>query len=113
MRATNRARELRRDSTPAEKILWRALRGRRIKGAKFRRQRPIGPFIVDFVCLDHSLVVEVDGGQHADSAYDARRSRYLPRQGYRVIRFWNGDVLGNADGVVARIAEELDKSIRR
>jgi very-short-patch-repair endonuclease len=104
-----RVKKLRTLMTDAEWKLWRALRSRGI-GGKFRRQVPLGPFIVDFVCFDSKLVVEVDGGQHADNPRDAERDRYFTDQGYRVLRFWNTDVLKNLEGVLTRIAEFADPS---
>jgi len=95
--------------TDAEQKLWRALRSR-ASGAKFRRQVPLGPFIVDFVCFEAKLVVELDGGQHADNPRDAKRDRYFLDQGYRVLRFWNNDVLKNMEGVLVRITEFADPS---
>ena len=83
------------------------VRDRRLSGFKFVRQEAIGPFIVDFVCRDRRLVVEVDGGQHADSAADAARDAFLASEGYRVMRFWNNDVLRNCDGVLTVILEAL------
>jgi very-short-patch-repair endonuclease len=95
-----RARKLRSNLTDAESILWRHLRFRQIDGYKFRRQRPIGHYIVDFVCLEKKLVIEVDGGQHnGEATYDARRDRWLRAQGYEVLRFWNDEVLTKIDGV--------------
>jgi len=105
--AVDRARRLRRNATEAEKLLWRELR-RCFPNAKFRRQSPLGPYICDFLCFRHKLVIEVDGGQHAVAAmHDARRTAYLENEGYRVLRFWNGDVFGNIDGVLASIAEQI------
>ena len=102
------ARSLRRNATDAEHALWRVLRARSLQGWKFRRQVPIGAFVVDFACLDAMLVVEVDGGQHAEDAEaDARRTAYLARQGFRVLRFWNHDVLTNLSGVVDVILRAL------
>ena len=101
------ARRLRRAMTDAERALWRHLRMRQIAGARFRRQHPIGPYVVDFVCLAHRLVIEVDGGQHADSMSDAARDAFLRTHGYQVLRFWNHDVLGNPEGVWLRIAQAL------
>jgi very-short-patch-repair endonuclease len=95
--------------TDAEQKLWRALRSR-TSGAKFRRQVPLGPFVIDFVCFEAKVIVEVDGGQHADNPRDARRDRYFSDQGYRVLRFWNNDVLKNMEGVLIRIAEFADPS---
>lgn len=96
-------RELRRHATEAEKHLRRALR-EAFPEAKWRFQAPVGPFRVDFLCFAAQLVIEVDGGQHAEDADDARRTRFIEREGYRVIRFWNNDVLENTDGVIAQIS---------
>jgi very-short-patch-repair endonuclease len=102
-----KAQRLRRDMTDAERKLWSALRNRQLEGAKFRKQQPIGPFIVDFVCQEHRLVVEADGGQHAESSADLRRTAFLESKGYRVLRFWNTDILTNLNGVADVIATEL------
>jgi very-short-patch-repair endonuclease len=102
------ARNLRRTQTNAERKLWFLLRDRRLAGFKFRRQHPVGPFIVGFCCTDARVIVELDGGHHAlthDS--DTARSGYLAGQGYRVLRFWNNEVLGNTSGVLERIVEAL------
>jgi len=102
------ARTLRKRSTEAEKLLWSRLRGRRFEGIKFKRQVPIANYIVDFVALDLKFVVEVDGGQHdVRAARDAERTRVLEEWGYHVVRFWNNDVLGNIDGVLEAILQEL------
>lgn len=101
----DRARELRRNQTEPELRLWGHLRGRRLLGEKFRRQVPIGPYIVDFLCKELRLVIEADGGQHTEQeAYDARRSAWLETQGYTVIRLWNVDIMQNTDGVLEAIA---------
>ena len=102
-----KAKRLRRDVTDAERKLWSILRSRQFEGAKFRRQQPIGPFIADFVCQEARLIVEADGGQHSDSASDVRRTEFLERAGYRVLRFWNNDILENLDGVAQAIAAAL------
>jgi very-short-patch-repair endonuclease len=82
------ARKLRREMTDAEQKIWKLLRGRKLGGVKFRRQYPVGPFFADFCSVEHMLVIELDGGQHADNlAYDDERSAYLQHEGYRVIRF--------------------------
>ena len=95
-----RARQLRRRSTDAESTLWHELRSRQLSGHRFKRQHPIGNFIVDFVCLESHLVVELDGGQHLESGdYDAARTAYLLDRGFTVIRFWNNQVLNELDGV--------------
>jgi very-short-patch-repair endonuclease len=99
-------RTLRRAATDAERRLWSALRSRRL-GAKFRRQHPIGCYVVDMACVELRLVIEADGGQHTDSASDTVRTRYLERGGWRVLRFWNNDILENTDGVLEVIAAAL------
>jgi very-short-patch-repair endonuclease len=95
--------------TDAERKLWHALRSRSI-GAKFRRQVPLGPYVVDFVCFEPKLIVEVDGGQHLENARDIIRDKYFERQGYRVLRYWNNDVHSNLDGVLMTIASAIDPS---
>ena len=103
-----RARKLRSNLTDAESYLWRHLRFRQIAGHKFRRQRPIGPYIVDFVCLEKKVVIEVDGGQHAQTqTLDDTRDKWLRSQGYVVLRFWNNEVLSNLDGVLQVIDSSL------
>jgi very-short-patch-repair endonuclease len=102
-----KARTLRKNSTEAEKRLWAALRSRRFNGYKFRRQRPIGCYIADFVCMEHKLIIEADGGQHADSAHDSERDVWLKGEGWRILRFWNNDVLANMEGVLTGILREL------
>ncbi|MPZ37537.1 MAG: DUF559 domain-containing protein [Rhizobiales bacterium] len=97
-------KRLRTFMTDAEHKLWRALRSRGV-GSKFRRQVPLGRFIVDFVCFESKLIVEVDGGQHSENRRDTERDHYFTGHGYRVLRFWNNDVLKNIDGVVTRIVE--------
>jgi very-short-patch-repair endonuclease len=105
----DRARALRSNLTDAERKLWLLLRRRYVEGHKFRRQRPIGPYIVDFVCLERGLVIEVDGGQHAEeTVYDETRSAYLRRRGFEVIRFWNTDVLSNSYSVMDVIHAALE-----
>jgi very-short-patch-repair endonuclease len=102
------ARDLRNNATEAERLLWRYLRRRQLKGFKFRRQRPIGPYICDFVCLETSIVIELDGNQHiAQATYDSNRDAFLRSQGFRVLRFWNADVLSQTDSIVAAIYEAL------
>jgi crossover junction endodeoxyribonuclease RuvC len=101
---TARARRLRGDSTDVEAKLWRRLRNRQLEEVKFRRQEPILGYTVDFVAHEQRLVIELDGGQHADRAEnDARRTRNLEQAGFRVLRFWNSDVTGNLDGVLETI----------
>ena len=101
------ARALRRLMTDAERKLWLALRARRFAAAKFRRQVPIGPYVADFLCYEQRLVIEVDGGQHAESERDKVRDRWFARNGFRVLRFWNNDVLTNLDGVSTAIISVL------
>ena len=96
----DRARELRKADTHAETLLWSRLRNRKLGGWKWKRQVPRGSYIVDFLCSEASLVVEIDGGQHAERvAYDERRTLWLQTQGLRVVRFWNHQVLENVTGV--------------
>jgi len=103
------ARSLRKQASEAERVLWRHLRGRHMKGYKFRRQVVIEPYIVDFVCLDAKLIIEADGGQHVDQAsYDARRTARLAAKGYRVMRFWNNEILGDIHNVLEQIYLALD-----
>ena len=102
------ARRLRRSQSDAEYALWFQLRRRRFLGLKFRRQHPMGPYIVDFCCVDKKLIVEVDGSQHLENAdYDAQRTTFLERDGYRVIRFWNHEALTEMDGVIEKLAQFL------
>ena len=104
------ARRLRAEMTDAERQLWSRLRARQIEGLHFRKQVPIGDYIVDFCCLKRRLIVEVDGGQHAERAdYDSERTAWLSQEGYRVLRFWNNEVLQNADGVVETILRVVKK----
>ncbi|MBA3666748.1 MAG: DUF559 domain-containing protein [Sphingomonas sp.] len=106
----DRARTLRRDSTDAEKKIWSALREARL--AKFRRQMPVGPYFADFACFAERLIVEIDGGQHSPEG-DAARTRFLEAQGYRVLRFWNHEVMENVGGVIETIAQQLSPSPSR
>jgi very-short-patch-repair endonuclease len=102
------ARRLRKEPTDAERKLWSALRQRQLTGFKFRRQVPIGDFVADFACLSQRLIIEVDGGQHdTNREKDAARTAWLASRGYRVVRFWNNDVLANLDGVVRTILAAL------
>jgi len=103
-----RARELQRNLTDAERIIWYGVRAHRLNGVGFRRQAPIGPYIVDFVSHAAKLIVEIDGGQHFENEQekrDARRTRFLEAKGYRVLRFSNLDATRNRNGVLERIAE--------
>jgi very-short-patch-repair endonuclease len=108
LKKTERARRLRRASTDAETRLWNRLRSRALGGHKFVRQEPIGPYVVDFVCRELRVVIEVDGGQHATAKPDAIRDQWLADHRYRVLRFWNNEVLRNTDGALESIAMALD-----
>jgi len=103
---TSRSRKLRRDATDAERKLWSILRNRQLAGYKFRQQVEIDGYIADFLCAERRLIIEVDGGQHTPER-DARRTAYLESQGFRILRFWNHDVLQNLDGVWTTIEEAL------
>jgi len=105
----NRARRLRRDQTDAEAKLWARLRTRQFCGLKFRRQHPIGPYVADFCCVERGLVVELDGGQHATQAEaDQKRSIFLEQRGYRVLRFWDNEVLVSPDAALEQIVWDLN-----
>ncbi|HEY0525546.1 MAG TPA: DUF559 domain-containing protein [Stellaceae bacterium] len=109
--ANAHARQLRSNLTDAEARLWRWLRRRQL-GQRFRRQVPLSPYIADFVCMERRLVIEVDGGQHStDVARDTRRTAWLEAQGFRVLRFWNNEVLGNTEGVLSTIAAALGERV--
>ena len=111
----NLAKGLRRKQSDAEQRLWIALRSRQLNGLKFRRQQPVGNYIVDFICLDEKLIIEVDGGHHNDVPAiekDKQRQTWLESEGFQVIRFWNNDVLENLEGVVFRIMEVLEERRR-
>jgi very-short-patch-repair endonuclease len=102
------AKAMRKEPTPAELKFWYAVRDRRLDGLKFRRQVPIGPYIADFLCPDHGIIIELDGGQHAEQmSDDEARDRYLVSQGYLVLRFWNHEVLTSMDGVIDKIFSVL------
>jgi very-short-patch-repair endonuclease len=111
-KALDRARVLRRDETPAERRLWNAIRGRRLMDVKFVRQLPVGPYFTDFACREAMLIIEVDGDTHSSDVevqYDKRRTAFLEREGYRVLRFWNDDVYKAlpevCDAILAALAE--------
>jgi very-short-patch-repair endonuclease len=98
------SRNLRKRQTDAENLIWRHLRRKQVEGLRFRRQHPIGKYIVDFVCLEKQLILEIDGGQHAiEKEKDSDRDTWLTIEGYRVLRFWNNEVLGNLPGVLETI----------
>jgi ATP-dependent helicase HrpA len=107
------ARNLRRKQTDAERKMWRVLRGRQFENSKFRRQEPIGQYIVDFVSLERQLIIEIDGGQHnqqPEIEKDEVRTKWLEKKGFKVIRFWNNDVLLNIEGVAIRILEAINSN---
>ncbi len=101
------AKSLRTSMTDAERRLWYRLRAHRLQGIKFKRQAVIGRYIADFVCFESKLVIEVDGGQHEGKVSDIERDRWLAQQGFRVMRFWNNEVLHNTDAVISRILEVI------
>ena len=104
----SRQRQLRKSPTLAEQRLWSRLRLRQVGGCKFRRQHPVGGYIADFACIERRLIIEADGGQHAVDPKDLIRTERLEALGWRVLRFWNNDILANLDGVVAVILDALD-----
>lgn len=107
---TANGRQLRQNMTPAERTLWQHLRGKRLGGYKFRRQQPFGGYILDFVCLEAKLMIEIDGGQHAEQvAYDEARTRDLEAAGFTVLRFWNNEVLQQTEAVFTAIWQRLEK----
>jgi very-short-patch-repair endonuclease len=106
---TERAKSLRRRLTDAERRFCKHARDRQIAGAKFRRQWPIGRYVADFVCLEACIIVEIDGGQHAESESDAVRTSFLEGLGYVVLRFWNNEVLLNTDGVLLAVAQAIQQ----
>ena len=105
------AKQLRTQMTDAERRLWYRLRAHRFQGYKFKRQAPIGPYIVDFICFDRGLIVEVDGGQHSESEIDNRGDHWLRTEGYHVLRFWNHDVLKQTTSVLEEISKALNETI--
>ena len=109
MSSTSRARDLRKTSTEVEKILWHHLRNRNLCDVKFKRQYRIGHYIVDFICLQRKLIIELDGSQHYDTEqYDAKRTSYLKARGYEVIRFWNNAITEDIDPVLQKIHLESE-----
>ena len=106
-----RSRQLRRDTTKAEELLWKHLRNRQVADAKFRRQAPLDSFIVDFICEKAKVIAELDGGQHAEHVvYDAERTAALEAYGYIVLRYWNADVLAKVEGVLRDIEDVIKSS---
>ncbi len=106
-RLTSTAKTLRKNSTDAEIFLWTHLRAKRFDGLKFKRQVPVGDYIADFICFDKRLVVEVDGGGHAENESDRVRDAWFAERGFKVLRFWNNEVFGNIEGVL----EEISKNV--
>ncbi len=105
-----KARRLRQNQTDAEKIVWQQLRSRQLAGCKFRRQHPLGNYIVDFICLDRKLIIELDGSQHMETLeYDEKRSNFLQQEGFVILRFWNNQVFEELETVLAVIHGELTK----
>jgi len=105
---TDLARELRENTTEAEKLLWRRLKNRQLEGFKFRRQQPIGPYIVDFVNFEKKIIIELDGGQHAiEEEKDSKRDRWLAQQGFEVLRFWNNEVFESLEGLLETLRRKL------
>ncbi len=102
------ARDLRKKMTESERALWSLLRRKQIEGYRFRKQVPVGKYIVDFACLEARLIIEVDGGQHDESASDVERDAWLKAQNFRVLRFWNNDVLKNPEGVMQVVVKVLE-----
>ncbi|WP_265517098.1 endonuclease domain-containing protein [Nitratireductor luteus] len=100
------ARTMRADATLAENLLWQALRNKQLEGLKFKRQVPLDGYILDFVCFDARLIVEVDGGQHSESTRDLQRDRHFETQGFKTLRFWNDEVVKNIDGLCLTILHE-------
>lgn len=112
---TIQARNLRREQTDVEKLLWYRLRNRQIAGVKFKRQFPVDDYIVDFVSLENNLIIELDGGQHTNGhivKYDKQRTKYLETRGFKIIRFWNNEVLTNLEGVLECITLTLTLSLK-
>jgi len=101
------AQKLRNNSTDTEKYLWKYLRGRQLEEFKFRRQHPIGKYIVDFINLERKIIIEVDGGQHSENKKDKLRDKWLTEKGYEVLRFWDNEVLTNIEGVIESIRNKL------
>ena len=107
---TELARNLRKNATKQERVIWNILRNSKIKHYKFKRQQPIGNYIVDFVCNEKMLIIEIDGGQHNETENikaDIERTKYLESKGYKVLRFWNNDIDNNIDGVYMTILKNM------
>jgi very-short-patch-repair endonuclease len=109
MAMTDIARKLRRAMTPEERILWNALRRKHL-GVKFRRQEPVGRYVLDFICFEHKLIVEADGSQHLNNPNDKIRDEFFTNQGFHVLRFWNSEIRNNLEGVLTKIQEAIADS---
>jgi len=112
----NRCREMRHNMTDVEMLLWRSLRNKQFFGVRFRRQHPVGPYILDFYCHEARLAIELDGGEHAapeQVLYDKERTRYLAEQEIHVLRFWNNEVIANKEGILERIRLSLTPTLSR
>ena len=107
----NNSRNLRKNMTDVERMLWAKIRGRQLQGFRFRRQHPIGSYIIDFICLELKLIIELDGSQHmGQQQYDMKRSQWLQSNGFKIMRFWNSDILDDLDGVMQAICMHLPPS---
>ncbi|MCX6761671.1 MAG: DUF559 domain-containing protein, partial [Candidatus Moranbacteria bacterium] len=110
-KALQRSRKLRKEATPQEIILWSRIKNRQFKNLKFKRQNQVGTYIVDFICEEKKLIIELDGWQHSEQeSYDTERTEYLERQGYKVIRIWNGEINSNLTGVFLKLDEYCEPS---
>ena len=107
------AKQLRSNQTDAENHLWRALRAHRLTGAKFKRQQPLGNYIVDFISFSTRIIIEADGGQHNESPRDAIRDTWLKAQGFTVLRFWNNEIFSNTEGVLETILNTINKQTKK
>ena len=111
--STIKARKFRQNSTDAEEKFWNEVKAKRFLGLKFKRQYPIKPYYADFVCLEENLIVEIDGGQHCENGKDKIRTRFLEKEGFEVIRFWNNEVLSNMEGVLSSLSLALSRKRER
>ncbi len=107
-----KAKKLRANSTEPENIFWFEVRDRRLNGRKFRRQCPVDPYIVDFLCLEQKVIVEIDGGQHNENTKDKVRDEYLSSLGFKVVRFWNNEIQENLEGVLSTLTQTLSQRER-
>ena len=111
--STIKARSLRKNQTDAEGKFWNEVKAKRFLGLKFKRQYPIKPYYADFVCLEESLIIEIDGGQHCENKEDEVRTRFLEKEGFKVIRFWNNEVLNNMEGVLSSLSQTHSRKRER